>query len=65
MIESIIQVYLEVQKSTLFAHAVRNFILELPCTSVESYAWLYVKKAVYFIMRQGRESEATEAVFCL
>ena len=46
MIESIIQVYLEVQKSTLFAHAVRNFILELPCTSVESYAWLYVKTRI-------------------
>ena len=29
-----------------FAHAVCDFILELPCTSVESYARLYVKTSI-------------------
>ena len=40
----IVQVFFEVQKWTLFAPSVCDFIFELPCTSVESCARLYVKK---------------------
>ena len=36
----------EVQKWTLFAPSVCNFIFELPCTSAESYARLQVKTSI-------------------
>ena len=35
--------FFEVQKWTLYAPSVCDFIIELPCTSVESFARLYVK----------------------
>ena len=37
-----------VETWTLFAPSVRNFIFELRCTSVESYARLYVKTSISF-----------------
>ena len=43
----------EVQKWTLFAPSVCDFIFELPCTSVESYSWLHViknKHSDFFIL---------------
>ena len=38
----------EVQKWTLFAPSVFYIIFELPCTSVESYARLYVNTSIIF-----------------
>ena len=39
----------EVQKWTLFAPSVCDFNFELPCTSVESYARLYVKTSILLL----------------
>ena len=49
------QDYFRLKKWTLFASSVCDFIFELPYTSVESYARLYVKQGfIYFRMVRRR-----------
>ena len=45
------QVFLRVQKWTLFAPSVCDFVFELPCTSVESHARLLLKTSTSIFTR--------------
>ena len=48
------QYFFPVQKRTLYAPPVCDFIFELPCTSVESYVRLHVKTSIsFFFVRCG------------
>ena len=50
----IVQYFFPVQKRTLYAPPVCDFIFELPCTSVESYVRLHVKTSIsFFFVRCG------------
>ena len=52
----------EVQKWTLFAPSVCDFNFELPCTSVESYARLYVKISILFFSYYAETTRTTYQV---